>query len=70
MDHAVGEPVTLLKAAGAVEAAHIPLVALLTVHLNRRRLPAALRPSMTSTILVAGAAAFFAAFALYYLFNL
>jgi hypothetical protein len=31
----VGEPVALLKIAGAIEAAHIPVVALLTFRLNR-----------------------------------
>lgn len=35
-----GEPVALLKLAGAIEAAHIPVVAGLTLHLNRRVLPA------------------------------
>lgn len=63
----VGEPVRLLKAAGAIEAAHIPLVALLTVRLNRRVLPRALRPSTAASVATTVAALFFAAFAVYYL---
>jgi Mn2+/Fe2+ NRAMP family transporter len=67
---AIGEPVTLLKAAGAIEAAHIPVVAVLTLRLNRRLTPAALRPSRVSVAATYIAAAFFAAFAAYYLISL
>ena len=66
----VGEPVALLKIAGAIEAAHIPLVALLTIRLNRRALPAAVRPSVLATAATVAAALLFAAFAAYYLFTL
>jgi hypothetical protein len=34
-----GEPVSLLKIAGAIEAAHIPVVAGLMLYLNQRTLP-------------------------------
>ena len=66
---AIGEPVRLLKIAGAIEAAHIPVVALLTLRLNRRLLPEALRPSPPAALATVLAAALFGAFALYYLFN-
>jgi Mn2+/Fe2+ NRAMP family transporter len=66
----VGEPVTLLKIAGAIEAAHIPLVAALAVYLNRRTLPHDLAPSLPTTIAVSAAALFFAAFAAYYVYEL
>lgn len=39
-----GEPVALLKIAGAIEAAHIPVVTGLMLYLNHRTLPADLRP--------------------------
>lgn len=66
----VGEPVALLKIAGAVEAAHIPIVAILTVYLNRTRLPRELRPSIVATSAAVVAACFFAAFAVYYVVTL
>ena len=66
----VGEPVALLKIAGAIEAAHIPLVALLTIRLNRGALPAAVRPSTVAVIATIAAALLFAAFAVYYVFTL
>lgn len=67
---AVGEPVRLLKMAGAVEAAHIPVVAGLTLYVNHRLLPADLRasrPVFAATVL---AGLFFALFAIVYLFKL
>jgi Mn2+/Fe2+ NRAMP family transporter len=66
----IGEPVQLLKMAGAIEAAHIPVVAALTLYLNRTGLPAALRPSVTAVIATTTAAVFFAAFAGYYVWQL
>lgn len=66
----VGEPVALLKIAGAVEAAHIPVVAGLTLYLNRTRLPRELRPSVAATSAAVIAAGFFAAFAIYYVLTL
>ena len=67
---AVGEPVRLLQAAGAIEAAHIPFVAAITLQLNRRTLPAGLRPGVASIALVALGALFFTAFAGFYLATL
>ena len=66
----VGKPVTLLKVSGAIEAAHLPVLAALALYLNRRRLPEALRPSRLSVLGTAVAAAFFAAFAALYLYRL
>jgi hypothetical protein len=65
----VGSPVALLAIAGAIEAAHIPVVAALTLLLNRR-LPADLRPSWPTAAAVGGAALFFAGFAAFYLARL
>jgi Mn2+/Fe2+ NRAMP family transporter len=66
----MGEPVTLLKLAGAVEAAHIPVVTGLTLYLNRTRLPEALRPSWPVMGMSVIAGLFFAAFAVYYVMQL
>ena len=66
----VGEPVALLKAAGAIEAAHIPVVTGLTLYLNRTHLPRALRPSWASFTAATGAGLFFAAFAVYYVMEM
>lgn len=66
----MGQPVALLKIAGAIEAAHIPVVAFLTLYLNRTRLPAGLRPSWASAAGAAIAGLFFAAFAVYYVITL
>jgi Mn2+/Fe2+ NRAMP family transporter len=60
---AVGQPVNLLKIAGAVEAVHIPIVAGLTLYLNRRALPRELWPTPLSFWATIVAAAFFVAFA-------
>lgn len=65
---AIGQPVTLLALAGAIEAAHIPIVAVLTLALNRK-LPRELRPSWPSIAGAAIAAGFFAVFAALYLFS-
>jgi Mn2+/Fe2+ NRAMP family transporter len=64
---AVGKPVGLLKLAGAIEAAHIPVVAGLTLFLNARVLPEELRPSWPSRLAAGFAGAFFAVFAVLYL---
>jgi hypothetical protein len=65
-----GEPVGLLKIAGAIGAAHIPVVTWLTLHLNRRFLPAELGPSLSTAGMTFLAGLFFAAFALCYLLQL
>lgn len=65
-----GEPVGLLKIAGAIEAAHIPVVAALTLYLNRRELPDGLRPSRASFALATLGALFFAGFACAYLLQM
>jgi len=63
-----GNPVTLLKWAGAIEAAQIPVLAGFTLYLNHR-LPKSLRPSRTATLATMAAALFFAAFAIGYIFK-
>ncbi|MEL7417636.1 MAG: Nramp family divalent metal transporter [Cyanobacteria bacterium J06555_3] len=66
----VGEPVGLLQIAGAIEAAHIPVVVGLTLYLNHRILPEDLRPSKFTFGFVVIAGLFFAAFAVIYLLQL
>jgi Mn2+/Fe2+ NRAMP family transporter len=66
----IGEPVELLKIAGAIEAGHIPIVTFLTLYLNRTQLPAPLRPGVLSTAAAAAAGLFFAGFATYYVAQL
>lgn len=67
---AVGEPVGLLKLAGGIEAAHIPVIAWLTLYLNRRLLPRELRPSTWAFAGTAIAGLFFAVFAVVYVLQL
>ena len=64
-----GDPVALLTLAGSIEAVHIPLVAALTLWLNRRTLPAGLRAGRIATGLVVAAILFFTTFAAYYLWQ-
>lgn len=64
----VGKPVGLLKVAGAVEAAHIPILTGLTLYLNRRQLPDELQPSTPALIITAIAGLFFAGFAVVYVY--
>jgi Mn2+/Fe2+ NRAMP family transporter len=61
------EPVGLLKLAGAVEAAHIPVLAGLTLYLNLKKLPKELKPSTGVVIATSFAGFFFAAFAVVYI---
>ena len=65
-----GKPVSLLKLAGAIEAAHIPVLAGLILYLNHRVLPADLRPSWPTFVVTALAGIFFALFAMVYLYQL
>lgn len=64
-----GDPVALLTLAGSIEAVHIPLVAALTLWLNRRTIPKALRAGRVATGLVVAAVIFFSGFAGYYLWQ-
>jgi hypothetical protein len=66
----LGEPLTLLKIAGAIEAAHIPVVAGLVLYLNRSALEKELQPSLVSFISTALAGLFFAVFAVIYFLQL
>jgi Mn2+/Fe2+ NRAMP family transporter len=66
----IGEPVGLLKVAGAIEAAHIPIVTGLVLYLNRRWLPRDLRPSHGTLAATGVAGMFFAGFAGIYVFQL
>jgi Mn2+/Fe2+ NRAMP family transporter len=65
-----GQPVGLLQTAGAIEAAHIPIVTGLTLFLNHRMLPTELRPSKIIFGGTAIAGIFFAVFAVIYLLQL
>jgi hypothetical protein len=66
----MGEPVGLLKLAGAIEAAHIPVVTGLILYLNHRLLTPDLRPSWAVSVATALAGLFFAVFAGVYVFQL
>lgn len=63
---ATGKPVALLAVAGAIEATQLPILAGVTIFLNRRELPSGLRPTITESIGTVTAAVFFAAFAVVY----
>lgn len=65
-----GNPVALLQLAGGIEAAHLPVLAGLTIYVNYRSLPADLRASRVTTGLTVLSALFFAAFAGIYLYQL
>lgn len=65
-----GEPVTLLKTAGGIEAAHIPIVTGLTLYLNHRMLPQGLKASGFTFWATVLAGVFFGAFAVIYLLQL
>jgi len=67
---AIGNPVTLLKIAGFIEAAHIPVLVVLVLLLNHRELPKELRPSLVTTLFTAMAGLFFAAFAIIYILQI
>ena len=66
----MGEPVSLLKIAGAIEASHIPVLVILILYLNLKRLPADLKPSAFTIICTSLAGLFFAAFAAIYLLQI
>lgn len=66
----MGEPVGLLKIAGAIEAAHIPVVTAMILYLNLRWLPPDLRPSRVTTLVTAVSGLFFAGFAGVYVYQL
>jgi hypothetical protein len=65
-----GRPVGLLQTAGAIEAAHIPVVAGLTLFLNHRMLSPKLRPRGITFWGTVVAGLFFAAFAIIYLLQI
>jgi Mn2+/Fe2+ NRAMP family transporter len=67
---AVGQPVTLLKIAGSIEAVHIPIVTALVLLLNRRLLPPELAPSSFTFWMTVAAGTFFALFAGLYIYQL
>ncbi|HYD04910.1 MAG TPA: hypothetical protein VEC60_04255, partial [Reyranella sp.] len=67
---AMGQPVGLLKIAGGIEAAHIPVLTALVLFLNRSRLPRDLAPSLPVVVLTAFSGLFFAIFAILYVSGL
>jgi len=66
----IGQPVALLRLAGAIEAADIPVVRGLVLHLNHRLRPAGLRPAWPTFAATLLAGAFFAAFAVVHVVDL
>jgi Mn2+/Fe2+ NRAMP family transporter len=66
----MGEPVGLLKIAGAIEAGHIPFLVALILYLNHKKLPDSLKPSLAVTIATIMAGLFFLAFAGIYVVQL
>lgn len=66
----MGEPVSLLKIAGVIEAAHIPVLVILVLWMNYRALPKELRPSIFTTIMTAISGLFFAAFTVIYILSI
>ena len=66
----LGEPVELLKIAGAIEACHIPFVVVLILYLNHKSLPAGLKPSKLSFSFTVVAGLFFLLFASIYILQL
>jgi Mn2+/Fe2+ NRAMP family transporter len=66
----LGEPVQLLKIAGAIEAAHIPILVVLILYLNHKRLPEELKPSTFVFLCTLFAGFFFTGFAVVYILQL
>lgn len=66
----MGEPVGLLKIAGAIEAGHIPIVVALVLYLNSKSLPGELKPSRLTFVITSLAGVFFAVFAVIYVLQL
>lgn len=62
----VRDPVEILAVAGTVAAVHTPVVVFLTLYLNMKRLPSALRPGAFSIICMVLSGLFFTAFAVYH----
>lgn len=65
-----GEPVGLLKMAGAIEASHIPVVAVLILYLNKKALPRRFQPSRIVFGFTVIAGVFFSLFAVLYILQL
>lgn len=63
----VRDPVAILSIAGTAAALHTPVVVFLTLYINRKYLPLALRPSLVSTVAMVAAGVAYAAFAVYHL---
>ena len=66
----MGEPVGLLKIAGAIEACHIPFLVALILYLNHKELPPELKAGRFTTIMTVVAGLFFVAFAVVYLLQI
>ncbi len=62
----IRNPVDILSVAGIVAAVHTPVIVFLTLYLNHKRLPDALRPGIISSIFMVLAGLFFTAFAIYH----
>jgi hypothetical protein len=63
----VGEPVALLKIAGAIEVFDIPVLVVLILYINHKDLPTRLKPSKFTFVMTGLAGAFFGGFAVIYI---
>lgn len=64
------DPVKIMSVSGIVAAAHTPMIAILTLVLNRRRLPEGARPGISSTLAMSVAGLFYLAFAALYFLHI
>jgi Mn2+/Fe2+ NRAMP family transporter len=62
----IESPVQMVVAGGVAQAMMLPLIGIAALYLRHRHLPAEIRPSVTTTVLLWIAAAVMAGFALYY----
>tara|TARA_R110002049_G_scaffold188251_9_gene356640 strand:+ start:5653 stop:7095 length:1443 start_codon:yes stop_codon:yes gene_type:complete len=67
---AVKDPVQVMSASGIIAAMHTPFIALVSLYVNRTRLPAALRPNLISSGAMAVSGLFYMGFATLYVWDL
>lgn len=63
-------PVSVMSASGIIAAMHTPFIALISLYVNRTRLPAELRPNWFETIAMTASGLFYTGFAGLYLWDL
>lgn len=64
------DPVGVMSVSGIVAAIHTPFIVLLTLYVNRSRLPEGIRPNLASTLGIAAAGVFYLGFAGVYCWDL